>query len=248
MKQRTIQPSPQRRAQSGFSIVEMLVGMTVGLVVIGGAVQLAVNTLYSNKKMVLETRVNQDLRTIADLIARDLRRAGYWENAASGVCNAVGCIPTLNPYGTVSPTGSITDQTSLTFSYDRDGASETQSGICLSGNVAYLRQSGSTACGGTGWAALNDSTVTRVTQMAISSTETTTHLLDQCETPVCSDGTSMATSGGPTCGPRLYVTTYTVSLSATAADGTVSRQLVERVRPRNERFNDQSVAANRCPS
>lgn len=237
-----------RRAQAGFSIIEMLVGLTVGLVVIGGAVQLSVNTLYSNKKLVLETRVNQDLRTIADLMARDIRRVGYWENAASGVCGSVGCVPTLSPYSAVTPSGSITNQSSLTFSYDRDGASETLSGFCLSGNVAYLRQSGSTACGGTGWAALNDSTVTKITQMAISSKESTTYLIDQCETPVCPDGTSITTTTGPTCGPRLYSTTYSVSLSATAADGTVSRQLVERVRPRNERLNDQSVAANRCPS
>jgi type IV pilus assembly protein PilW len=233
--------------QRGFSIVEMMIGVAVGLFIIGGAVKLVVDTLSSNRNMVLETRVNQDLRTIADLIVRDLRRSGYWESATSGIWTAPTVIPAQSPYDAISPTGTFTNQSSITFTYDRDGAGETLSGICVTGNVAYLRQSGTSACGGGGWQPLNDAAVTRITQLSISGTESPTYLIDQCETPRCPDGTTVTSVPNPTCGPILYLRSYTVALTAQSADGSVSRQLVEQVRPRNERLNDQSVANNRCP-
>ena len=58
-----------------------MVGVAVGLFVAGGAAKLFVDNLSNNRRMLVETRINQDLRAATDLIARDLRRAGYWRNA-----------------------------------------------------------------------------------------------------------------------------------------------------------------------
>ena len=99
----------------GLSIVEFMVGIAVGLFVVGGTAKLFVDYLGSNRNLLLETRVNQDLRAAADLVVRDLRRAGYWRNATAGICDVAGCLPASNPYRTVDYTSGV-----LTYSYSKD--------------------------------------------------------------------------------------------------------------------------------
>jgi prepilin peptidase dependent protein B len=70
-------PSMRLRRQRGLSIIELMVGVAIGMFIIGGAIKLFVDMFGNNRRLLIETRVNQDLRATADIIARDLRRAGY---------------------------------------------------------------------------------------------------------------------------------------------------------------------------
>jgi type IV pilus assembly protein PilW len=63
------------RRQRGLSLVELMVGIAVGLFIVAGTVMLATSQLSENRRVLLETQVQQDLRATADIIARDLRRA-----------------------------------------------------------------------------------------------------------------------------------------------------------------------------
>lgn len=81
--------------QLGLSIIELMVGVAVGLFVVGGAIKLFVDYIGTNKRQLIHTRVNQDIRAAADIVARDLRRAGYWDNASSGIAAS-------NPYAAAS--------------------------------------------------------------------------------------------------------------------------------------------------
>jgi type IV pilus assembly protein PilW len=101
----------------GLSIVEFMVGIAVGLFIVGGATKLFVDYLGSNRTLLLETRVNQDLRAAADLVARDLRRASYWRNATAGISTVPSVLPASNPYRTVAYDGSTG---TLTYSYSKD--------------------------------------------------------------------------------------------------------------------------------
>lgn len=67
----------RRAAMRGLGIVEMLVGLALGLFVIVGALIMFSNFTNDSRLLVQDTRVQQDLRATADLITRDLRRAGY---------------------------------------------------------------------------------------------------------------------------------------------------------------------------
>ncbi|NJK42625.1 MAG: hypothetical protein HC937_02780 [Aquincola sp.] len=89
----------RRARQRGLSVVELLIGAAVGLFIVGGAIALLVNQLRDNRVLLLETRVNQDLRSAADLVARDVRRAGYWGNALAGAVFPAAS----NPYRAVTP-------------------------------------------------------------------------------------------------------------------------------------------------
>jgi type IV pilus assembly protein PilW len=69
----------KRTLQQGLSIVELMVGIAMGLFITAGAIKLFVDNLGSNRQLLLETRLNQELRTAADIVARALRRASYWD-------------------------------------------------------------------------------------------------------------------------------------------------------------------------
>jgi type IV pilus assembly protein PilW len=70
-------PTHHRPGQRGMSLVELMVGITVGLFVLAAAAAMTATQLTDNRRLLLETQVQQDLRMAADIIARDLRRAGH---------------------------------------------------------------------------------------------------------------------------------------------------------------------------
>ncbi|HET7794348.1 MAG TPA: prepilin-type N-terminal cleavage/methylation domain-containing protein [Rhizobacter sp.] len=76
--------SPRHR-ERGLSIVELMVGLAIGLTVIAAALLALTHHLRENRGLLVEARLMQDLRTASDLIARDLRRAGPLSVAEGGV-------------------------------------------------------------------------------------------------------------------------------------------------------------------
>lgn len=76
--------------QKGFSLIEMMVSMVIGLIVALAVTTLAVAILRNNTEVVQSTRVTQDLRISSELIARELKRAGYNQNAVNLVSNQDG--------------------------------------------------------------------------------------------------------------------------------------------------------------
>ena len=73
------------RLERGLSMVELLVGAAIGLVIVAAAGSVVAAHRVAARHLQLEARLMQELRAAAELIARDLRRAGHWAAAASGV-------------------------------------------------------------------------------------------------------------------------------------------------------------------
>ena len=87
------------RGARGTGIVELLVGLALGLFVVAGGLMLLAGFTEENRRLLLETRLVQDLRAASDAVTRDLRRAGYWDAAHTGVWHAGGPdVPPQNPY------------------------------------------------------------------------------------------------------------------------------------------------------
>lgn len=115
-----------RRSQRGLGLVELMVGITVGLIVTAGASMVAVNQINEHRRLMLETQIQQDLRTAADLIQQDIRRAGFrgmtglgvWAPASGvGTAQEVQALaPNVNTY---SPIVIGDDEHSITYSYAR---------------------------------------------------------------------------------------------------------------------------------
>lgn len=74
-----------RTRQSGLSLVELMVGITVGLIVVAAASVMVSGQLSENRRLVAEAQVQQDLRASVDIITRELRRAGSNDNSLSHV-------------------------------------------------------------------------------------------------------------------------------------------------------------------
>jgi prepilin peptidase dependent protein B len=67
---------------TGFTLVELMVGIVVGLIVIGGAIAVFVTTLVGSTNTIREARLNQEMRVAMDFMVEDIRRAGFWSGAA----------------------------------------------------------------------------------------------------------------------------------------------------------------------
>lgn len=69
-------PTPASRRAAGFSLVELMVATVIGLIVIGAVIALVLSMMRANNQTIGATRLTQELRATAALMANDLRRAG----------------------------------------------------------------------------------------------------------------------------------------------------------------------------
>ena len=83
------------KKSSGFSLVELMVGILVGLIVIGGATSVFLSTVTSSASTLKMSKLNQELITAMSVMAGDIRRAGFdadvsTENPTDNDFNQVG--------------------------------------------------------------------------------------------------------------------------------------------------------------
>lgn len=210
---------PSYQHQAGLSLVETMVGIAVGLFIVGGALKLFIDNLDSNRRLLVETRVNQDLRAAADLIARDLRRASYWQDAASGVWQPAASGVIANPHASVVNTAS-----EITYSYD--GAASA---------AGFKLEAGKIRTFSTGaWQDVTDPSTMTVTLFNITPVARDVCLLSRCPCPTG----SAPCPPEPAClpgDPVITVRQFNLSLQARAnSDPNVIRRIEETVRVRND--------------
>ena len=70
-----------RQGERGISLIETLVAMALGLLVLAGVLQLTNQLVDGNTTTLKVTRLEQDTRTVMDIIVQDLRRAGQFPEA-----------------------------------------------------------------------------------------------------------------------------------------------------------------------
>lgn len=83
----------------GFSLVELMVALAVGLIVIGSVLALVMSIIRANNQTIQATRLTQELRATAAVITSDLKRSGGVDDPMT-VATANNGKP-LNPFGTV---------------------------------------------------------------------------------------------------------------------------------------------------
>jgi len=225
-----VQPT---RRQRGLSMVELMVGVAIGLFVVAGATMMVSNQLGDNRRLMLETQIQQDLRAAADLIARDLRRSGYWANAESGVWHAGAVAVSTNPYTELQSVVSGTPSSAVQFGYSRgavennllDDATE-RSGFRLSNGVIQMYTGGA-------WQALTDGTTLRITNFQVRLTSRVIDLSCFNACPV----------GAVNCPPKQTVRDIQVTIDGAAVhDPSVRRGAQGNARLRND------VIQGACPA
>lgn len=232
-----------RRGQSGFSVIELMVGLVIGLFVVGGAIKLFVDYLGRNRTIALEARVNQDLRAAADLIARDVRRAGYWQNAATSVWNSTTSSFNTNAYRAIS-VGTANGSSQITYAYSKDNNDAVDAAVEARGFQIGADGSLQMKQGGN-WQSVTDPNTLSIA-MAITEHIETVDLWNGCS---CLNDLSCTQASFQTGGanfatrPRAVISDYIVTLTGTSrTDGSVQRSIVERIRVRNDQ------PAGTCPT
>ena len=229
--------SKSRRLSRGMSIVELLIGVAIGLFILAGASAMFVSNVTNSRRLLIEARINQDLRATMDLVTRDLRRGGYWGNSLAGtLATGSTSVTQVNPYSVVTSTGT----TQIDYAYTRDttendalDAGVEQFGFRLDTTVNAIQMN----VGGN-WQTLTNTDILSIptSGFTITPTETTIDIRAACA-KTCTD-----TLLAPTC-PRVQVRTYNIVLAGTSkTDSSVSRTLRSQVRVRND------ALAGSCPA
>jgi len=208
--------NPQHKA-AGFSLVELMIAMTLGLILSAGLISLFLSTLRGNADLAKTEQLENELHASMQLMIRDLRRAGS-NGQPSPVSNFV------NPFG-LGSLGAYTGEAAnscILFSYDlnNNGVLDTVSpnderfGYRVQQGVVQLRNSG-LGCTSAGWTNVTTSTMVNVTQL-------------QFGIDTLADG-------------DMTIQTVTITLAGQLkSDATITRSLTGTVRIRNDLWTPHS--------
>ena len=213
-----------RRRERGLSLVELLVGAVVGLIVVAAAGSVVAAQQGAARRVQLEARLTQDLRGAAELVSRDLRRAGHWAAAASAVRR--GDEPILvNPHAQITAASGPAAVVARSFSTGAGDAASVDDGE----RFGFRLRNGAieVQLGARNWQALSDPGTVVVTAFSIEPRVDEADLATFCAQP-CS-------AGSTTCPPRQQVRSYAIGVAGrSAVDAIVTRELRSVVRGRND--------------
>ncbi|MFN9745672.1 MAG: PilW family protein [Betaproteobacteria bacterium] len=220
-----------RHRQRGLSLVELMVGITIGLIVVAAASLLVSGQLSESRRLIAEAQVQQDLRASVDTIVRELRRSG-----------AIGQYDNIQPM--VWALGSAADPrpnflslkltisgSEVTYNYYPDGSGTLASalGYKLEGGVIRTNIKAG------GWQDLTDPSTMEVTEFTI------TRLADSVSRVPCPKPCS---SGDTSCWPSVNQRTLEVRVTARhRAFPEIERTHESRVRLRNDHFGFSSISS-----
>lgn len=222
-------PLKARQCSRGLSLVELMVGIAVGLFVVAAAVTLVTSQLTENRKLLLELQLQQDLRATMDIMTRQLRRAGAADpNGAQAriAADGVGGFKAGKGLGEVvlAATGQVG------FSFVRNAADFGPYGFTLSGDGVVKTQLSTMAPQD-----LTDRSTMKVTRMVFGPRNIVGSEPLPCP-DLCPDGTTA-------CWPRMHVQHLVLTIEAEArTDPTVKRIMTSEVRVRNDWITDTGDA------
>lgn len=252
--------------QKGMTLIELMIGLLVGAIISAGAISAFNNSLKSSTDNMNLTRLNQDLRTMMDIMVRDIRRAGFVTsdpalNDDDG--DTINDFLMNNPFAAVA----VEDgNTCFVYMYNRNYDSEDHTtdplvddterlGFKLVGTELKMRNSSSTlpcSAGGSGWQSLTDPAV-EISALQFQLTSTSidlTSMITDTDTDgvpdgdannngICDAGEACNTctiNGSP---DPACITSRVVTISLTgrlSADNTVTQTITEQVRIRNDEY------------
>lgn len=201
------------RFTNGFTLLELMVGIVVGLIVIGGAIAIYMIVLTGANYTTREARLNQELRVAMSFIVDDIRRAGFWREARAVDFGAPGMDDHPNPFARREQDGSTDtdleiypDDPCIMLSYDPtfDDGGQQVFGYRLHGGAVQMlvdpALTSTSACPDDNWLDLTDPATVLVTALLFdnqgsrcfnaSRSETLTPIAWETETaptPACLD-------------------------------------------------------------
>ena len=219
----------------GFTLIELMVALVLGLVVVGGVMAVFMNTYQANAQNIKAVRLTEEMRAVMSLIARDIRRAGTRELAWRLT------LGTPNPFSTATAAGWVVSNMTgapanscvrLAYSVTNDNgtAASNRYGYRLdaAGNGVidtYNHNAGQWSCNGTGWQPVSDPKIAWIRSLVFT----------QSTEPGMSGVAVRTVIVNLRAGTNTRSTTPSAITAADCAKvDVVCRQLVEKIRIRND--------------
>lgn len=173
-----------RLNQLGFTLVEIMVAVVINLILFAGLLTFFVNNLEHYRKEMNINRLYDQLHLAMQLMANDIRRAGYWAN----VSNDIGTNQNNNPFMVTGTSDVIVNNTNncILFSYDHDNngslasvssaSDDERYGYRLNNGVLQARPPGaaySCTASSTNWENMTDPNVITITNLTFTLNSTT---------------------------------------------------------------------------
>ena len=223
-------------AQRGYTLIELMIGLLIGTIVLAAAVTFFVTLLSGQRDHNQIVRLNQDVRAMADLMVRDIRRAGFL--TANPASNAA--LLLNNPYFNTASAGATTDLNVLNsgscilYAYNADNtdppsvATSHRFGFRLSGTDVQIRISGDTNenCTNGSWETMNSPGVDVASLVFTVSSAEYNATTESVSAGSCSTGESC-----------VVVRTVNMTLDAELeSDSSIQQSIEETIRIRNDKF------------
>lgn len=173
----------------GHTLSELMIASALGLFILAGAAFMYAELSRGSGRVLAEARLHQALAAAGDLIAAELRRAGYWSRARATLDGGA-----VNGYAPVHVAGA----SCVLYSYDREQASTDgqpregdQFGLRLSAGAVQIKTSDAAcgastciACDSGVWRAVTDPQTITVTELSFRE--------ERRERPLADDGAAIA--------------------------------------------------------
>lgn len=213
------------KRSAGFTLVELMTALTINLILFAGIIAIFISNVNHYQNSISVNRLNQQMQTAMNLMANEIRRAGYWSNAQ----NDLGSDTNNNPFmanGTdISISGSC-----ILLTYDSNGNGSLPSiasgvdderyGFRLSGNAIQARPYGAAFdCNAAqnAWENITDTNVIQITALTFTL------------------NTSTVTTGPGNKGIQIRNVTITMTGRLTD-DNTVTRTFTQQVQIMNDKL------------
>lgn len=214
-------------SKHGFTLIEVMIALVVNLILFAGLIAVFGKNIEHYQQSINTNRLNEQLSSTMQILSSDIRRAGYWADAATDI----GRKQNSNPFMTNATKVQVYNAGQcLLLSYDRnsDGKlpaisnldDDERYGFRLMNGVIQARPSGSPfdcSAASTAWENVTDPTVMTVTNLTFTLTTT-----------------NRTVGSGPQ-GIQLRSVDITLTAKLTH-DASVTKTLTQHVRIRNDVF------------
>jgi hypothetical protein len=241
----------------GLSLVELMVGVAVGMFVVAAAALLVSSQLFDNRGLLLETQLQQDLRATADIISREMRRSGYWSQSWAGVAKPTGSAAAGDFDVLSSPTLalSVVNATAyeLHYRYEREPDNKAFGFKLGSDQVLRACQSNGSEAGGfcdSGWQDVTDPNTVKVIGFLPATDRAGLRAKPANDDPIKLPCPNLCSDGTTDCWPTVTVREIAFTLEGEArSDPRVRRKLESSVRVRNDsvQLSSEATPGRACP-
>ncbi len=124
----------------GFGLIEMMIALVLGLIVSGSVIAFIGSVVRANAQTIRVTRLNQELRSVSEVIGHELRRARALSDPLVDIGNPSGATH-------VSSIGISVNGSCITYGYGGSGQGDFRAlWLDAGGNIELARGSTAQAC------------------------------------------------------------------------------------------------------